>query len=96
MICLFFSTYALILASSPSKGNGFVFDFSAYARNFLCESAKKSFTKSPLPPCAAAAAKQRGEAEEEDADAAARRAMREATVRNILISIITCVCVFSF
>ena len=52
---------------------------------------RKSFTKSPLSPCAAAAAKQRGEAEEEDADAAARRAMREATVRNILISSITCV-----
>ena len=91
MICLFFSTYAFNLASSPSKGNGFVFDFSAYARNFLCESAKKSFTKSPLSPCAAAAAKQRGEAEEEDADAAVRRAMREATVRNILIRSITCV-----
>ena len=68
MICLFFSTYAFNLASSPSKCNGFVFDFSAYARNFLCESAKKSFTKSPLSPCAAAAAKQRGEAEEEDAE----------------------------
>ena len=83
MICLFFSTYAFSFASSPSNGNGFVFDFSAYARNFLCESAKKSFTKSPLP--CAAAAKQRGE--EEDADAAARRAMRVATVRNMCPSV---------
>ena len=83
MICLFFSTYAFSFASSPSNGNGFVFDFSAYARNFLCESAKKSFTKSPLP--CAAAAKQRGE--EEDADAAARRAMRVATVRNMCLSV---------
>ena len=83
MICLFFSTYAFSFASSPSNGNGFVFDFSAYARNFLCESAKKSFTKSPLP--CAAAAKQRGE--EEDADAAARRAMRVATVRNMSLSV---------
>ena len=83
MICLFFSTYAFSFASSPSNGNGFVFDFSAYARNFLCESAKKSFTKSPLP--CAAAAKQRGK--EEDADAAARRAMRVATVRNMCLSV---------
>ena len=72
MICLFFSTYAFNLASSPSKGNGFVFDFSAYARNFLCESAKKS-NPSPNRPCLLARRQRRNNAVKQSRKTRTRR-----------------------